>query len=160
MAWVFTGRASTEPTLCQPVWALPSFFPYTGLKVTFLITNVLIVLRQSCLPAYWGRPSIIPEMLLRALLLQPLFSIASERLLMEQFDCNLLFRWFVGLGMHAEVWDAMVFSKNPEWQNAGRSGAEVVRGSAGTGRAERGCCRTSTSRSKARDLSLGLAAQL
>lgn len=61
-----------------------------------------------------GRPSIAPEMLLRALLLQPLYSIASERLLMEQLDYNLLFRWFVGLGMDAEVWDTTVFSKNRE----------------------------------------------
>jgi transposase len=66
-----------------------------------------------------GRPSIAPEMLLRALLLQPLYSIASERLLMEQLDYNLLFRWFVGLGMDAEVWDATVFSKNRERLIAG-----------------------------------------
>lgn len=59
-----------------------------------------------------GRPSIAPEMLLRALLLQALYSIASERMLMEQLDYNLLFRWFVGLSMDAEVWDATVFSKN------------------------------------------------
>ena len=66
-----------------------------------------------------GRPSIAPEMLLRALLLQPLYSIASERLLMEQLDYNLLFRWFVGLAMDAEVWDATVFSKNRERLIAG-----------------------------------------
>ncbi len=66
-----------------------------------------------------GRPSIAPEMLLRALLLQPLYSIASERLLMEQLDYNLLFRWFVGLGMDAEVWDVTVFSKNRERLIAG-----------------------------------------
>jgi transposase len=66
-----------------------------------------------------GRPSIAPEMLLRALLLQPLYSIASERLLMEQLDYNLLFRWFVGLGMDAEVWDPTVFSKNRERLIAG-----------------------------------------
>jgi transposase len=66
-----------------------------------------------------GRPSIAPELLLRALLLQPLYSIASERLLMEQLDYNLLFRWFVGLGMDAEVWDATVFSKNRERLIAG-----------------------------------------
>ena len=47
----------------------------------------------------WGRPSIAPEKLLRALLLQLLYSIRSERLLMEQFEYNLLFRWFVGLNM-------------------------------------------------------------
>jgi len=66
-----------------------------------------------------GRPSLAPEMLLRALLLQPLYSIASERLLMEQLEYNLLFRWFVGLGMDAEVWDATVFSKNRERLIAG-----------------------------------------
>jgi len=66
-----------------------------------------------------GRPSIAPEMLLRALLLQPLYSIASERLLMEQLDYNLLFRWFVGLGMDAAVWDVTVFSKNRERLIAG-----------------------------------------
>jgi len=69
--------------------------------------------------SHTGRPSIAPEMLLRALLLQPLYSIASERLLMEQLDYNLLFRWFVGLGMDAEVWDATVFSKNRERLIAG-----------------------------------------
>lgn len=59
-----------------------------------------------------GRPSIAPEKLVRALLLQAFFSIRSERQLMEQLDYNLLFRWFVGLSMDASVWDASVFSKN------------------------------------------------
>jgi transposase len=59
-----------------------------------------------------GRPSIPPEKLLRVLLLQVLYTIRSERLLMEQLDYNLLFRWFVGLEMDDEVWDATVFSKN------------------------------------------------
>jgi len=59
-----------------------------------------------------GRPSIAPEKLLRALLLQAFYSIRSERQLMEQLDYNLLFRWFVGLSMDAAVWDATVFSKN------------------------------------------------
>jgi transposase len=61
-----------------------------------------------------GRPSIAPEKLLRALLLQMLYSVRSERLLMEQLDYNLLFRWFVGLSMDDEVWDASTFSKNRE----------------------------------------------
>ena len=61
-----------------------------------------------------GRPSIAPEKLLRALLLQGLYSIRSERLLMEQLDYNLLFRWFVGLSMDDPVWDATVYSKNRE----------------------------------------------
>src|SRR4030043_2210641 len=61
-----------------------------------------------------GRPSIPPEKLLRALLLQVLYTIRSERLLMEQLDYNLLFRWFVGLSMEDKVWDHSVFSKNRE----------------------------------------------
>jgi transposase len=59
-----------------------------------------------------GRPSIPPEKLLRALLLQMFYSIRSERQLMEQLDYNLLFRWFVGLSMDAPVWDPTVFTKN------------------------------------------------
>ena len=59
-----------------------------------------------------GRPSIPPEKLLRALLLQVLYTIRSERLLMEQLDYNLLFRWFVGLNMDDAVWDATVYTKN------------------------------------------------
>ena len=62
----------------------------------------------------WGRPSIAPERLLRALLLQILYSIRSERQLMEQLDYNLLFRWFVGMNADESVWDATVFSKNRE----------------------------------------------
>ncbi len=59
-----------------------------------------------------GRPSIAPEKLLRALLLQILYTVRSERLLMEQLQYNLLFRWFVGLNMDEPVWVATVFSKN------------------------------------------------
>jgi transposase len=59
-----------------------------------------------------GRPSIAPEKLLRALLLQILYTIRSERMLMEQLNYNLLFRWFVGLNMDEAVWDTTVFSKN------------------------------------------------
>ena len=59
-----------------------------------------------------GRPSVPPEKLIRALLLQAFFSIRSERQLMQQLDYNLLFRWFVGLSMDAPVWDATTFSKN------------------------------------------------
>lgn len=59
-----------------------------------------------------GRPSVPPEKLLRALLLQVLYSIRSERQLMEQLDYNLLFRWFVGLEMDEPVWSHAVFSKN------------------------------------------------
>src|ERR1700704_6757117 len=59
-----------------------------------------------------GRPSIPPEQLLRAQLLQMLYSVRSERLLMEEMDYNILFRWFVGLNIDDPVWDATVFSKN------------------------------------------------
>ena len=59
-----------------------------------------------------GRPSIPPEQLLRALLLQVLYTVRSERMLMEQLEYNLLFRWFVGLNMDDAVWDVTVFTKN------------------------------------------------
>src|SRR6266850_2941884 len=61
-----------------------------------------------------GRPSIPPEKLLRALLLQVLYTVRSERMLMEQLQYNLLFRWFVGLNMDEPVWDVTVFTKNRE----------------------------------------------
>jgi transposase len=62
----------------------------------------------------FGRPSIAPEKLLRALLLQALYTIRSERQLMEQLDYNLLFRWFVGLGIDDAVWSPTTFTKNRE----------------------------------------------
>src|ERR1700731_3443084 len=61
-----------------------------------------------------GRPSIAPEKLLRALLLQMLYTVRSERMLMEQLDYNFLFRWFVGLNIDDPVWDVTVFTKNRE----------------------------------------------
>lgn len=59
-----------------------------------------------------GRPSIPPEKLLRSLLLQIFYSIRSERMLVEQLDYNLLFRWFIGLSMDESVWDHSSYSKN------------------------------------------------
>jgi len=70
--------------------------------------------RFEAMYAEGGRPSIAPEKLLRALVLQCLYSVRSERLLMEQLDYNLLFRWFVGLNMDDPIWDFTVFSKNRE----------------------------------------------
>jgi transposase len=61
-----------------------------------------------------GRPSVAPERLLRAVLLQIFYTVRSERLLMEQINYNLLFRWFVGLEMDEPVWNHAVFSKNRE----------------------------------------------
>src|ERR687898_2315738 len=59
-----------------------------------------------------GRPSVPPEQLLRALLLQMLYSIRSERLLMEELDYSVLYRWFVGLSLDDPIWDATTFTKN------------------------------------------------
>ena len=72
-----------------------------------------------------GRPSIAPEKLLRAQLLQMLYSIRSERLLMEEMDYNLLFRWFVGLNADDEVWDATSVHQEPRPLAGGRCGQRV-----------------------------------
>lgn len=81
-----------------------------------LADTVLIKLSRDFdkLYAKHGRPSIPPEWLLRAQLLQVVFSIRSERQLMEQLDYNILYRWFVGLGMDDTVWNHSVYSKNRE----------------------------------------------
>jgi transposase len=83
-------------------------------KIRTLVDAVLGDMSRQFAKLYadTGRPSIAPERLLRALLLQVFYSIRSERLLMEQLDYNLLFRWFVGMGMDERVWDATVFTKN------------------------------------------------
>jgi len=73
----------------------------------------------DALYARGGRPSIPPEQLLRALLLQVLYTVRSERQLMEQLDYNILYRWFVGLHLDAPVWDVTVFTKNRERLLAG-----------------------------------------
>ena len=81
-----------------------------------MVDEILVELspRFKTLYSSTGRPSIAPEKLLRALLLQVLYSVRSERMLMEQLDYNLLFRWFVGLNMDDGIWDATTFSKNRE----------------------------------------------
>ena len=83
-------------------------------KIRQLVNDVLASLDAefSMLYPAFGRESIPPERLLRALLLQALFTIRSERQLMEQLDYNLLFRWFVGLGIDDPVWVPTVFTKN------------------------------------------------
>ena len=73
----------------------------------------------DALYAQVGRPSIAPEKLLRALLLQVLYTVRSERMLMEQLNYNLLFRWFVGMNLDDPVWDVTVFTKNRERLLAG-----------------------------------------
>ena len=94
----------------------------------------------------FGRPSIPPEQLLRALLLQVLYTIRSERLLIEQLEYNLLFRWFVGLGMDERIWDHSTFSKNRERLLRGDGRRCVLCAGAGRGARRTGCCRMSTSR--------------
>ena len=73
-----------------------------------------------------GRPSILPEQLLRAMLLQAFYSVRSERQLMERLNFDLLFRWFVGLGIDDPVWDASTFSKNRDRLLDGRVAAAFL----------------------------------
>jgi transposase len=82
--------------------------------------------RFADLYSHTGRPSIPPEQLLKALLLQAFFSVRSERQLIEQLDYNLLFRWFVGLPMDASVWDATSFTKNRDRLLAGDVAREFL----------------------------------
>src|SRR3954462_5728683 len=68
--------------------------------------------RFDAMHARTGRPSIPPEQLLRAQLIRMLYSVRSERLLMEEIDYSVLFRWFVGMNLYEPVWDVTVFTKN------------------------------------------------
>src|SRR5437762_2043632 len=81
-----------------------------------LVNEALVALERefAALYAPIGRPSIPPEKLLRAMLLQAFYSIRSERQLMERLEFDLLFRWFVGIGVDDAAWDHSVFSKNRE----------------------------------------------
>ena len=81
-----------------------------------IVNDVLVALDPEFAKIYaaGGRPSIPPERLLRALLLQVFYTIRSETQLMEQLDYNLLYRWFVGLGVDEAVWVPTVFTKNRE----------------------------------------------
>jgi transposase len=85
-------------------------------KIRALVRDVLGELNRSFARLYSseGRPSIAPEQLLSALLLQVLYGIRSERQLMEQLDYNLLYRWFVGLSPDHPVWNPTSFTKNRE----------------------------------------------
>ena len=98
---------------------VPVGHPLRPIRV--IVNDVLAALSGEfeALYAHLGRPSIAPERLLRALLLQAFYSIRSERQLMEQLDFNLLYRWFVGLGIDDAVWDATVFCKNRDRLLAG-----------------------------------------
>jgi transposase len=98
----------------RPEQRIPADHPLR--KVRELVREVLGELNQTFGKLYSreGRPSIPPEQLLSALLLQVFYSIRSERQLMEQLNYNLLFRWFVGLSPDDPIWDPTVFTKNRE----------------------------------------------
>jgi transposase len=104
--------------------------PEHPLRSILAITDAALVgLSGQLQPLYAlnGRPSIAPEKLLRALLLQAFYSVRSERQLMEQLDYNLLFRWFVGLGVDDPVWDVTVFTKNRDRLLEGEIAAKFLR---------------------------------
>lgn len=94
----------------SPESRIPKGHPLRPIRV--MVDRALGGLSFDEMYAMAGRPSIPPEKLLRALLLQIFYSIRSERLLCEQLDYNLLFRWFIGLSMDDRVWDHSTFSKN------------------------------------------------
>jgi transposase len=111
------GRETTQHSFfsyVMPEARIPQDHPLRPIKK--MVNTALAELSRLFTNVYsvMGRPSIPPEMLLRATLLQILYSIRSERLLMEQLEYNILFRWFVGLSMDDPVWDHSVFSKNRE----------------------------------------------
>jgi transposase len=93
-----------------------------------IVNEALSALEQEFAPLYAriGRPSIPPEMLLRAMLLQAFYSIRSERQLMERLEFDLLFRWFVGLGVDDPAWDHSTFSKNRDRLLAGDIAAKFL----------------------------------
>jgi len=98
----------------HPEKRIPAHHPLR--KIRELVREVLNELNHTFgrLYSHEGRPSIPPEQLLSALILQVLYSVRSERQLMEQLDYNLLFRWFVGLSPDDPIWDPTVFTKNRE----------------------------------------------
>src|ERR1700745_3736830 len=96
----------------SPEERVPAKHPLRPIRL--MVDDVLKSLSPgfSSLYSAYGRPSIPPEKLLRALLLQVLYTVRSERMLMEQLEYNILFRWFVGLTMDEAVWVPTVFTKN------------------------------------------------
>lgn len=98
----------------SPEQRVPQDHPLRAIRA--MVDRVLLELSPTFATLYSqvGRPSIPPEQLLRALLVQVLYTVRSERQLMEQLDYNLLFRWFVGLNMDEPVWDPTTFTKNRE----------------------------------------------
>jgi len=111
------GEDVQPPALCSylsPEQRVPASHPLRALRQ--ITDRILKEMSRTFarMSARLGRPSIPPEKLLRALLLQILYSLRSERMLREQLHYNLLFRWFVGLNLDDPVWDVTVFTKNRE----------------------------------------------
>ena len=105
-------KQSTAFSYLSPEQRVPATHPLRPLRE---ITDIILKQMSRLFASMYskiGRRSIPPEQLLRALLLQSLYSIRSERMLMEQLEYNLLFRWFVGLNLDEAVWDVTVFTKN------------------------------------------------
>src|ERR1700726_3660314 len=96
----------------SPEQRVPSYHPLRAVRQMADIILAQLTQLFSMMYSDIGRRSIPPEKLLRALLLQVLYTVRSERMLMEQLEYNLLFRWFVGLSMDEAVWVPTVFTKN------------------------------------------------
>jgi transposase len=105
-------RTSHLFSYLSPEQRVPADHPLRSIRTMTDEALCRLSRRFQTLYATTGRPSVPPEHLLRALLLQVLYSVRSERLLMEQLQYNLLFRWFVGLDMDDPVWTPTTFSKN------------------------------------------------
>jgi transposase len=103
----------------SPEARVPDDHPLRALRAMVAVVLKELSPQLDRLYAQIGRPSIAPEKLLRALLLQVLYTVRSERLLREQLEYNLLFRWFVGLNLDDPVWDPTTFTKNRERWLAG-----------------------------------------
>src|SRR5579863_699393 len=112
-------QQSTMFSYLSPEMRVPADHPLRPIRL--MVDRLLVRLDPQFEKMYsaMGRPSIAPEKLLRALLLQIFFSIRSERLLMEMLAYNLLFRWFVGMNMDEDVWVPTVYSKNRDRLLAG-----------------------------------------
>src|SRR6516225_6273291 len=109
-----------------------SLFSYIDLEDRVRADHPLRAIREianaalAALSSGMGRPSIAPEKLLRAMLLQAFYSVRSERQLMERLEFDLLFRWFVGIGVDDAVWDHSTFSKNRDRLLAGEIAAKFL----------------------------------
>ena len=112
---------------------VPSNHPLRAVRK--LTDKILVDLSKlfSQMYSQMGRPSIAPEKLLRALLLQVLYTVRSERMLMEQLDYNMLFRWFVGLNLDEAVWDVTVFTKKSGSAAGSRCGQGILPPGSGGG---------------------------